>query len=205
MLAGRWTSAGPVREARDHWSTAGTVRCEPLMPETTAVNCLRALRAADYVAAHRFELGQAYQLWRYGWRPCDACDQHPLCRLGRWVVGDGVAFVSAVTGRDLHAPTDALLLADHTRKGSFFETYDDAAQGASIALQLHFTTASWPAHWGGHIARCPSDAQGPTEGWSPSWNALDIIDLERGSTLRRMALMTRHVEGFTIAFWLHRT
>jgi len=199
----------------------GHARLSPALPEAFAVLCLRALRAADFIADQRVDPDLGYQIWRFDWDPAhaaaphasahppthtSACVDHPLCALGRAFQRELHPWVEAVTGLAL-ARADAPFEAQRLAKGGFVDPVSTPARPDAphrVAAVLHLATAPWPESWGGHYEvaaqTSPLDEGTILDGplvLAPEWNALDLIDLRR-TPWHRVPLLTRHVDAFRV-------
>ena len=185
------------------WKRGGSVRVEPLLLEAHAARFLAALRSVEHVPMQRFDAKEGFQAWRFGWVPgTDDCD-HPLCILGRWLTSDGLKWVSALTERDLMPAPDPTLISDCAAKASFFEAYNDASAGRAVALRLHLTPTMWPAEWGGHLELLDGPEGAVVDRRAPAWNTLDLFDVRGPAAWRRLPLIQKHLEGYTISAWFH--
>lgn len=204
MLLPRWSRPEVIEALRVEWQSRGAVRLGPAFPEARAVDFMRALRGVEHVAEQRVDPVHGLQRWRYGWEPGSDCVDHPLCELGRWLRGDGRAWVATLIGQSLAAAPESMLVCDEARKASFVDPWDEAAPGSAVAVRVHLCTAPWPQTWGGHLERLER-ADGPVvDRWAPAWNALDLFDLGAGRpTWRRLPMIDRHVEGWTIHAVMH--
>lgn len=192
----------------DAFRRDGHARLEPALTEAFAVQCLRALRGADFIAAQRVDPDEGFQIWRFDWDPAhpSPCLDHPLCALGRAFQGDLLRWLEAVTGLALASP-DLPFEAQRLGKGGFLDPHaHDRAEPPRLGLVLHLATAPWPATWGGHD-EVSSAIETTDEGTTlhrptvlaPAWNALDIVDLHR-FPWHRVPLLTRHVDAFRMTF-----
>lgn len=203
MLVPRLARPEVLASLRAEFASARRVRIAAAFPEARAVACLTALRGSQHRAAQRVDAEHGFQIWRFGFVPGVGCD-HPLCELGRWLHGDAVAWAAALTGRSLLPESDPMLFSDKAAKAAFRDTWDARADapGRVLAVQVHFTPASWPAAWGGHLELLagPRGAPvgAPVEALAPAWNAIDLIEVS-APTWCRLPLIDRHVEGFTIS------
>ena len=189
----------PLRAA---WKEAASVRVTPLLQEAHAARFLGALRSVMHTPMQRFDPREGFQVWRFGWVPGeDDCD-HPLCILGRWLRGDALSWVSALTERDLVPAPDPTFTSECAAKATFFEPYDDAGEGRSVAVRLHLTPTTWPPEWGGHLELLDGPEGAVVNRLAPAWNTLDLFDVSR-SAWRRLPLIQKHLEGYTISTWFH--
>ncbi len=199
MLAPRLADEAVVAELGATLAERGWVRVTPALTEREAVRMLGALRGREYRAQHGF--GEAaHQLWRATWEPGEGCE-HPLCELGRWLRGEGAAWVSWLAGRTLRVGGGAFM-ADRLGKGSFFDAYDESGLGA-VGWSLQLVPMDWPEALGGYL-EVLGGAVGPAEvRLGPAWNALDlfVIDGERPGRWRRMPMVVEHVEGYVVSGW----
>lgn len=202
MLVPRLQRPDVLADLRDEWRRGAAVRIEPVFREVHSASFLEALRSVDHVPLQRFNHIDGYQAWRFTWVAGTGCD-HPLCILGRWLRGDGVEWVSALTESALAAPPDPTLVSDQAAKATFFERYDESGDGRAVAFRFHLTPATWPVEWGGHLERLDGPDGEVADRFSPTWNALDLIDLRTRSSWRRLPLIEKHVEGFTVSGYFH--
>ncbi len=144
---------------------------------------------------------EGYLIWRYGWQPEVQC-HHVLCRLGRFFYGDqGRAWFEKLTGIAVADPPDRVLVSDVHAKGSYLDGWDEAADGNAIAFQFGLTPARWPVEWGGHLELLDGRDGPLVQRLSPSWNGLDVFDVRRPGPWRRVPIVTRHLDGFTVTGW----
>jgi len=204
MLVPRLARAEVVAEVRARFQAMGRVRIEAAFPEAQAAACLTALRGSEHAALQRVDPAAGFQIWRFGFVPGVGCE-HPLCELGRWLQGDAVGWVSALTGAPLGAELDPMLLSDKACKAAFRDGYDARAEtvGRAIGYQVHFTPATWPVEWGGHLEVLAGPGGEVIERWAPAWNAIDVFELRGGVSWRRLPMIERHVEGYTITGGFH--
>lgn len=189
----------------ESWRSRGHARLSPALPERLAVLALRALRSAPHTPTQLVDDTRGHQLWRYGWEPGTDCTDHPLCDLGHALARD----LPRILGRPL---TLGPLVSDHHKKGAFTDPFDARLEAFPLAplppelrpathlVALHLVTQPWPELWGGHLQRVDS-----AETFAPTWNTLDLFDLERGQTFAR-PLLEHHVgvtTGFTLTTTLH--
>jgi|GEM_PF-2910517 len=203
QLAPCWATDGSLDALGAQWRQRRAVRLEPVFPEHVAVSLLQALRTADYLPMQQPMANESYQLWRYAWQPCQRGCDHAPCELGRWLWTEGLAMVRRVSGLPLQPAADLSLVADQTRKGSYFDAYDDGGEGRSVALLLHLSTATWPARYGGHVEALTARDGDVVARWAPAWNALDLVDVREPGAWRQMPVVTEHVEGITVAGWFY--
>ena len=204
MLLPRSSRDELQRELGAAWREQGAARLEPAFPEARAVELLRALRGSEHLAGQRVDPETGLQLWRVGWEPGNDCVDHPLCELGRWLSGEGAAWVTALTGRALMVSPDPMLISDKACKAAFADPWDDAAPGRAVAFRVHLHPATWPVAWGGHLERLEGPDGPVVDRWAPAWNALDLFDLALGRpTWRRLPMIDRHVEGYVISGFLN--
>jgi len=206
---------------RQSFAEHGHARLAPALPEAFAVECLRALRAADFIADQRVDPDLGYQIWRFDWDPSHAdlpdasgdtpthttaCVDHPLCALGRAFQRELHPWVEAVTDLAL-ARADAPFEAQRLGKGGFVDPVAAAVgpgQRPRVAAVLHLATAPWPESWGGHY-EVATRTMPLDEGTvldrprvlAPDWNTLDLVDLAR-YPWHRVPLLTRHVDAFRV-------
>jgi len=199
MLVPRLARPEVLASLRARFADLRRVRIEAPFPEARAAAYLTALRASDHRAFQHVDAERGFQIWRFGFLPGVGCE-HPLCELGRWLQGDAVAWVSALTGLSLMAEPDPMLFSDKAAKATFRDAYDARREvaGRVVGYQVHFTPASWPVAWGGHLEVLDQGGGAPVETWAPTWNALDLFELGN-EAWRRLPLIDRHVEGYTIS------
>ena len=205
MLVPRLHRPEVLGSLRAAWSENASVRVEPLFLEVHAARFLAGLRIVEHAPIQHFDSKEGFQAWRFGWVPgTDDCD-HPLCILGRWLSGDGLNWVSALTGLDLTPASDPTLFSDRAAKATYFEPYNDACNDRVVALRLHFTPATWPAEWGGHLELLDGPEGEVVDRLPPAWNAVDLFDVRGPSAWRRLPLIQKHMEGYTVSVNYHGT
>lgn len=199
MLAPRLASAAARAALAETFRRQGRVRVPDAFREAEAARWLGALQASEHRPLFLHDpRAPGYQVWRFAWQPGeDACD-HPLCELGRWVHGDALPFLEAVTGLELR-PERRELTSDSLAKGTFWDAYDEGGGGAALALQIQLAPAAWPASWGGHMELLAGPDGPLVERVPPAWNALDLYDVRRPGAWRRLPLIVKHLDGFVVA------
>lgn len=198
--------AAHVERDVDAWAATfaatGRVRVAPFVREARAVEYLRALQSSEHVSFGDLDPDRGFRAWSFAWETGHVCE-HPLCELGRWLRGPGAAWASAVTGRSLRAPDDPLVMSDEHRKGGFSdprpvsEAYFSNAARSAVAL-VHLCPQPWPEVWGGHRELLDGDGAVIAR-IAQTWNALDLIDLERPGLRWRTPLVDHHVRGFVVS------
>ncbi|MFO0744668.1 MAG: 2OG-Fe(II) oxygenase family protein [Myxococcota bacterium] len=204
MLAPRLARPDVLAPLADAWRRHGHVRVESAFRESAAAAWLAALRGSEHTARFHVDPTGAtpsFQLWRFTWAPGQGCD-HPLCELGRWLHGDGVGWMSALTGLDLAAPRERELYSDKASKATFYDAYDEGGAGHALAFMLQLTPAGWPPEWGGHLELLGGRDGPVVERLAPAWNALDLFDVRRPGAWRRMPMIVKHLDGFAVSGWL---
>lgn len=198
MLAGRWRDPGDLAAAfRDR----GSLRVDGLLDEAIAGELLEALRAEPHRLTASAALGLAFQYFSHAFVPDADCD-HVLCRFGRWLHGDGAAWVASIVGRRLGPPVDRQVVATHYERGSFLDPHNDWDGARQIAFVYGLTSERWPAGDGGHLEFL--DARGAViERREPGWNTLDLFDVSAPTRPHRIPIVTRSCERRAISGWLY--
>lgn len=182
---------------RDAFTAHGRVRVPRVLDDAEAARLLATLRDQ----AHPIDVAPdgTHQLWRHAWVPEAACD-HRLCALGRWLWGDGRAWVEGLVGQSLRPDPSGTLVSDRFAKGAWFDPYDDGASPAVVAFQLHLAPSTWPASFGGHLEL--RDAAGTVhDTLAPAWNALDLFDVRSPGAWRRLPMIREHLAGYVVSGW----
>jgi len=202
MLNPRLGRPDELAQLQGRFAATRRLRIEAAFPEARAAAWLTALRGSEHEAYQRVDPDAGFQVWRFGFEPGVGCE-HPLCELGRWLRADGVAWVAALTGLSLGAEPNPMLLSDKACKAAFRDGYDARAEapGRVIGFAVHLTPGPWPVEWGGHLELHDGDV---VERFGPAWNTLDLFDLSApGQGRRRLPMIDRHVEGYTITGGFH--
>ncbi len=193
-----------VAGLRATWQERGSIRVERFLADDVAV----ALRDTARNTATELRVSPpdrfAFQYWAATLVPESDCDHH-LCRFGRWLWSDAVAWVSALTDLPLAPPADRLLVATHYDKGSYLDPHDDWDGARQVAFVLGLTDDVWPADQGGHLEFLAADDQAVRviERRAPGWNTLDLFDVRASARPHMIPILRRRAERRAISGWFY--
>jgi hypothetical protein len=162
-----------------------------------------AIRDAIRVQPHHLILSPsanlAFQYWVYAQVPDDDCD-HVICRAGRWLWSDGVAFLAQVTGLPIRAPDDRQLVATLYDKGSYLDPHNDYNGVSKVAFIFGLTdpATSWPYDEGGWLT-----FYDPPERRPPGWNTLDLFDVRAPDRAHAVPIVTGRRERRALSGWFY--
>jgi hypothetical protein len=189
---------------RDAFARTGSIRIERFLDDSV----LAALRDEVRVAPHTIQVGDridfGYQYWVYGYVPDAGCD-HVMCRFGRWLFGEGAAWLGEVVGFPLVAPDDRQVIATHYDKGSFLDPHNDYNGARKVAFVLGLTAEEWPYEDGGWLEFLASEesAVHVAERRPPGWNTLDLFDVRAPVRSHAIGILRRRAERRAISGWLY--
>jgi hypothetical protein len=208
-LASRWRAPGAVGALRDAWRTTGSIRIEGLLEPAVAEASLDALRVLPHEVALPDQPDLGFLTWKMSLIPEPTCE-HVLCRLGRWLHGPGVAWVSSITGLELAPPPDGRVSAFAYVKGSYLDDHNDWGRDRAVAYVLGLTPPGpdagppWPQDRGGWLEFTGGRLGPVVEARPPGWNTLDLFDVRGPDRWHRIPLVQDHVERRTLAGWFYR-
>jgi hypothetical protein len=189
---------------RAAFARRGSIRIEGFLDDEVA----RAVRDACRALAHELRASVsddlAFQYWGGVLVPEAACD-HVLCRFGRWLWDDALAWIGELTGIRIAPPADRVLMSTLYDKGSYLDPHNDWDGRRKVAFVLGLTDSVWPAEEGGHLeflgcvgARVTIEERRP-----PGWNTLDLFDVRRPDRNHAIPIVRRRVERRAISGWLY--
>lgn len=194
------TTIGALREV---WARAGSLRVERVLDDAVANEVLDAVRREPHaVTLPDDPTTIAFQYWKWVGRPEPACD-HTLCRLGRTIQRDLLAWVEGLTGLALAPAPDGLVASALYTKGSYLDAHDDWGRGRAVAYVLGLTPSPWPQDDGGWLEFLDAREGAVTERRPPGWNALDLFDVRAPGRWHRVPILREHRERRAIAGWFH--
>lgn len=191
-----------VARLREVWARTGNLRVERALDEAAARDAVDAVCRE----AHGVTMAEAppiwFQYWKWLGRPEPDCD-HPLCRVGRFIATDLLAWTEQVTGQALAPAPDGLVASALFTKGSYLDAHDDWGRGRSIAYVIGLTEAPWDEEDGGWLEFLAA-ADGPVlERRPPGWRSLDLFDVREPGRWHRVPILREHHIRRTISGWFH--
>jgi hypothetical protein len=189
---------------RDAFARTGSIRIERFLDD----GVLAALRDELRIAPHTIQVGDrldfGYQYWVYTYVPEPGCD-HVVCRFGRWLFGEGAAWLGEVVGFPLVAPDDRQVVATRYDKGSFLDPHNDYNGARKVAFVLGLTADEWPHEDGGWLEFLASEesAVRVAERRPPGWNTLDLFDVRAPVRIHAVGILRRRAERRAISGWLY--
>ena len=194
-------------ELAERWRETGSMRIEPFLEPAVADELLASLRGLPHVIREPSQPGLRFLFYELAIVPEEGCD-HITCRLGRWLFGDGCAWLRDVTGLVLKPPRDRRLVATAYGKGCYLEPHNDVDGNRVLAYVIGLSPATWPARDGGHLEFVePGDGPGALtvcERRAPGWNTLDIFDVRKPGRTHRVPILTRARERRAFSGWFYR-
>lgn len=203
MLSPALADPARLEDLRAAWrASGGNLRIEGFLGEDAARRALAAAR----VEPHRLALPSpdealTYQFWAASFAPEPDCE-HPLCALGRFLLGSGREWVEALTGQALAPAPDRAVAAGAYIKGSYLDPHDDFGRGRALAFVLGLTPEPWPAALGGHLEFL-DPAGAVVERRAPGWNTLDLFDVRAPGRAHRVPILREHLERRTVYGWYY--
>lgn len=207
MLSADLRDPAAIARAREAWARSSSLRVEGVLEEGAAREVLDAVRAEPHaITLPDDPTTIAFQYWKWVGRPEPDCD-HTLCRLGRVLQGDLLAWVAEVTGLELAPAPDRQVASALYTKGSYLDAHDDWGRGRAVAYVLGLTQGltlePWPAEAGGWLEFLAS-REGPVlERRPPGWNTLDLFDVRAPGRWHRVPILREHRARRVIAGWFH--
>ena len=198
--------AGREAELAAEWQARGSMRIQPLLDDEVAGALLTELRGLPHRINGAATPDLAYLYFRYDTIPDPACD-HVLCTVGRWLFGNGRAWIGELVGRPLEPPGDGGLAATLFSKGCYLDPHNDADGVRSVTYVLGLTDEAWPAERGGDLEFLAPPSRAPVrvvERRAPGWNSLDLFDVERDTHIHRIPMLLDHRERRAISGWFRR-
>jgi hypothetical protein len=185
---------------------SGNLRVRPFFEDTVAGALVEALKVQPFTLTLP-EAGSPFdfQYWKFTLAPEAACD-HVLCRCARWLDGDFVPWVEAVTGLELEPPPESTLAASLYVKGSYLDAHNDWGKGRAVAYVIGLTRGGLPENAGGALEFLDSSSGvpgAPCERRAAEWNTLDLFDVRAPARWHRVPIVREHVERWAIYGWLY--
>ena len=204
MLHPRLRDPAAVDELRARWRDEHALRIPDILDPAEAHALLDALRVAPHLLTTAPDDRLYFQYWSFSQIPDADCD-HVICRAGRWLWSDGVAFLSALTGIELAPPDDRHLVATHYDKGSYLDIHNDWNGTRKVAFVLGLTESHWPHDEGGWLEFVTSDADGTRtlSRQPPGWNTLDLFDVRQPDHPHTVPILTRRAERRALSGWFY--
>jgi hypothetical protein len=195
------TLAERLPALRDQWRSGGNLRIEPFLADDEADALLEAWTGQPFELA--LSTIEMYQYYR-----CDvvfdATCEHPICRLGRWLHGDGCGFVGELTGIPVGPPdNEPYVTGNLYQKGCYLDDHNDFGKGRAVAYVLGLTRTPWDAALGGHLEFLTGPLGRPILARPPGWNALDLFDVRSDQRWHRVTLLREHVSRVTVSGWFY--
>lgn len=205
MLHPSLESASALAALRSQWQTTGSLRIAPFLADDAADAIATALRSQVHALDSRPDPGFGYLYWKLPWQPDPACE-HLLCELGRWLFGDGAAWLSELTRMSLGPPPDRMLIATLYTKGSYLDAHNDYDGERQVAYVLGLTRDLPFDDRGGALEflEVQGDQVRVSERRPPAWNALDLFDVSKPVRMHRVPILTGRAERRAISGWLHK-
>lgn len=192
-----------VARLREAWARAGSLRVDDVLDEAAAREVLDAVRSEPHAITIPDDPKTiAFQYWKWTGRPEPACD-HALCRLGRALASDLLAWVAEVTGLDLAPAPDGLVVSTLYTKGSYLDSHDDWGRGRAVAFVLGLTSDRWPHDEGGWLEFLAARDGPALERRPPGWNTLDLFDVRAPGRWHRVPILREHRARRAISGWFH--
>ena len=206
MLRAGLTTDAAIAALRDRWITSDRcIRIENILEPALTEELREAVREQPHTLMSRATLDISFQYWAYAFTPEADCD-HVMCRFGRWLFGDGSAWLSKVTDMDLVRSRDNLVVATHYTKGSHLGVHNDFDGKRRVAFVFGLTPPEQhlPVP-DGHLDFLAVDDGGVhmRERRAPGWNTLDVFDVTGTARLHRINIVRTHAERRAFTGWLY--
>lgn len=203
MLAPSLAGPGALQALQAEWSERASLRVEPFLDDEVARSLLDAARALDYTLLCEPADPLAYQYLVSSLVPDPDCD-HPLCKFGRWLWSEGVAFASAITAIGLAPPEPPLVLTNYD-KGCYLDPHNDYDGSRKVGFVIGLTETAWPAEEGGHLEFLAGEPDGVRviERRPPGWNTIDLFDVRAPDRPHAVPIVRRRAERRAISGWFH--
>lgn len=191
---------------RDAWARGSNLRVEGALDDAAVREVLDAVGREEHGVSLPDAPPIEFQLWKWTSRPEVACD-HTLCRAGRFIATDLLAWTEQVTGQALAPAPDGLLASVLMTKGSYLDAHDDWGRGRAIAYVIGLTPSSGDEPWAeadGGWLEFLATRDGPVlERRPPGWCTIDLFDVRQPGRWHRVPILREHHVRRTIAGWFH--
>jgi hypothetical protein len=204
MLHPRLRDPDQLAALQAQWRVEPNLRIDGFLDDAE----VRALCDAVKTCPHELQLAPnnqlAFQYWAFAQVPDADCD-HVVCRAGRWLWTEGVAWLASLTGLPLVAPADRQLIATLYDKGSYLDPHNDHNGARQVAFVLGLTERHGPADDGGWLEFLGSDPEGATllERRAPGWNTLDLFDVRQPVRTHAVPIVTARAERRALSGWFY--
>jgi hypothetical protein len=203
MLTSEARDAATIARLREAWAAGGgNLRVERALDDGFA----REAFDAACREPHEVSIPEAppieFLFWKWTALPEPDCD-HTLCRLGRFIATDLLAWTEQITGLPLAPAPDGLLASVLWTKGSYLDAHDDWGRGRAVAYVIGLTEAPWDERDGGWLEFLGGQDGPVLERRPPGWCTIDLFDVREPGRWHRVPLLREHRVRRTIAGWFH--
>ncbi len=200
MLHPRLTDKAVFAELQAQWRATKNIRIDPFLADEVVRELRDAFREQVFELTSEPGWSLSYQYFRYGFQPESDCD-HAICRFGRWLETEGVAFIRRLTERDVIVdPTNSLQTTLYG-KGCFLEAHNDYDGYRKITYVIGLTEDRWDSGIGGHLEMLVG---GEVACRPPGFGSVDLFDVstEEVAPTHRIPLVTQPLERRVVVGWL---